>query len=223
MIIKEIFGNKKIIGLAGNKSEGKTNNLMALVKDFRKKNKITPIYVYGLNEICLNWLEKFGNIYEFSSMDQLIDKENSLIIIEEFQRLKLNDRRYRDILNEFIDFIYHNNNWVIFSSPNLREYNSVIGGKIERWILKSLSSRDLINGCQLKEEVLNYNGRFKILKNIRIDKNKILVINKDYEKVLKFEYIEDVDDKKENIDIFSSKDIKKLSEKLSSKMSKRSI
>lgn len=213
MIIKEIFENKKIIGLAGNKSEGKTNNLMALVKDFRKKNKVTPIYVYGLNETCLNWLEKFGNVYEFSNMNQLIDKENALIIIEEFQRLKLNDRRHRDVLNEFIDFIYHNNNWVIFSSPNLREFNSVIGSKIERWVLKSLSARDLINGCHLKEEVLNYNGRFKVLKNIRIDKNKILVINDDYEKVFELEYIEEIDEKKENIDIFSLKDIQKLSNK----------
>ena len=221
MVIKEVFGDKKVVGLAGNKSEGKTNNLMALIKNFRKYNKITPIYVYGLNENCLNWVNKLGNVYEFSTLRQLIDKNNSLIIIEEFQKLKLNDRKQRDILNEFIDFIYHNNNWVIFCSPNLREFNSIIGSKIERWCLKSLNLKDLINGSQLKEEILNYNGRFKILKDIRIDKNKILVINEDYEKVFEIEYIREVDDKKRNIDIFDLKNVRKLSENLSGKLSEK--
>lgn len=221
MIIKELFGDKRVVGLAGNKSEGKTNNLMALIKDFRKENKTTPIYVYGLDETCLKWLEQFGNVFEFSNLSQLINKKNCLFIVDEFQKLHLNERRRPEILDEFIDFIYRKNNWVIFSSPNLREFNSMICSKIERWVLKSLNISDLINGSKLKEEVLNYKGRFKVLKSIQIEKNKMLVINEDYEKVFEIEYIEEIDVKKNNINIFELEDIKKLSEKKTKKLSER--
>ena len=205
MIIKEIFGDKRIVGLAGNKSEGKTNNLMALIEDFRKENKETPVYVYGMDEICLEWLSQFAEIYEISELSQLSDKKNCMIVMDEFQRLHLNDRHYKELLDEFIDFIYRNNNWVIFSSPNLREFNSVIGSKIERWVLKSLDLQSLVNGSQLKMAVMEYNGRFKVLKNIRIEKNRLLVINSEHEKVISVRYIVEVDVKRHNIDIFGIK------------------
>lgn len=211
--LKEIFGDKRVVGLAGNKSEGKTNNLMALIEDFRKENNDTPILVYGMDEICLKWLEQFREVYEISELSQLSDKKNCLILIDEFQKLKLNDRRYKETLDDIIDFIYHNNNWVIFSSPNLREFNSVIGSKIERWVLKSLDLKSLVNGSQLKATVMNYGGRYKILNNIRIGKEKLLVINEDYEKIITVKYISQVDAKQENVNIFDRKLSRKLSKK----------
>ena len=200
--LREIFGDKKVVGLAGEKSSGKTNNLMALVEEFRKGNKETPIFVYGLNEKTLKWVTELGNVFEISSLKQLRDKENCLIILEEFQKLNLNDRRYKDVLNEFIDFIYHNNNWVLFSSPSLREFNSVIGSKIERWVLKSLRVKDLINGSQLKDVVVDYKGRFKVLGDIRLKKNQMLSINEECENIIEVDYITKIDGKKLNINIF---------------------
>ena len=202
MKIKEIFGNKRIVGLAGDKDTGKTNNLMALIKGFRTKNKTTKIYVFGLNECALKWLTALPNIFEISSLSQLSDKENSLIIIDEFQKLRLNDKRHKDLLNDFIDFIYHKNNWVILSSPNIREFNSIIGSKIERWVLKSLRLNDLVNGSQLKMAVLNYNGRFKCIKDIKVRKNQLLVLNDDFEKVINVNYIKEADNKIELKSIF---------------------
>lgn len=202
MKIKEIFDDKRIVGLAGEKSSGKTNNLVALIKEFREKNKETEIYIYGVDEVTLKYLINLKNVFEVSSLDQLTDKKDCLIIIDEMQRLKLNDRRYKDILDKFIDFIYHSNNWVIFSSPNLREFNSIIGSKIEKWALKSLRMNDLVNGSHLKEVVLAYNGRYKIIDDIRIDKDKMLIINNDYEKLITLPYIKEVDSKIHNKSIF---------------------
>ncbi|MEK6883364.1 MAG: AAA family ATPase, partial [Nanoarchaeota archaeon] len=127
MLLKEIFGDNRICALAGDKSTGKTNNLMALLKNFRNHNKQTKIYVFGIDEVTLKWLRRFNDVYEISTLEQLSDKKDSLIIIDEFQKLQLNDRRYKELLNKFVDFIYHNNNWAILSCPNLREYNSIIG------------------------------------------------------------------------------------------------
>lgn len=208
--MKEIFGDNRIVGLAGFKNSGKTNNLMCALRMFRETNKVTPIYVYGLDRHTLDWVMSLGNVFEISSLNQLSNKSNVLCVIDEFQRLKLNDRRNKDVLDEFIDFIYHNNNWVIFTSPNLREFNSIIGGKIEGWCIKSLKVDSLINGSQLKEIAKSYSGRFKSLGRINLGKNEMLVINDEYEKVLTFDYIKSIDKKKENVDIFASS---KLSEK----------
>lgn len=200
--LKTLFGDYRVVGLAGEKSSGKTNNLISLIEDFRINNKETKIYLYGLDEICLKYLNKFDNIFEVSSLEQLSDKKNCLIIVDEFQKLHIGDRRYKDLLDKFIDFVYHSNNWVIFSSPNLREFNSVIGSKIERWAIKSLRIRDLVNGSHLKEAVLGYNGRYKVFDAISIDKGKLLIINDDFEKVLEIGYIKEIDFKIKNKDIF---------------------
>lgn len=213
--MKDIFGENKIIGLSGSKNSGKTNNLMCALRQFRENNKTTSIYVYGLDNHTLEWVKKLGNVFEISSLEQLSNKSNSLFVLDEFQRLKLNDRRYKEVLDDFIDFIYHKNNWVLFTSPNLREFNSIIGSKIEGWCIKSLRIDSLINGSQLKQVALSYNGRFKSLGRIITGKNEILVINEEYEKVLTFDYIESIDKKKENVDIFADS---KRSEKRSEKM-----
>lgn len=217
MIIKEIFGESRVVGLAGEKNSGKTNNLMAMIKDFRETNKVTPIVVYGLNEGVLKWLNSnFKNIIEVSSINQMSKKTGCLIIIDEFQLLHINDRRYKDQLDKLIDFIYHNNNWIIFSSPNLREFNSVIGSKIERWCLKTMRCADLINGSHLKDKVMAYSGRFKSINDIIIDKDKILVMDDDSEKVVTVNYIKEIDNKLANKSIFEiveEKDMKMSKEK----------
>ena len=217
MKFKKIFGDKRIVGLAGDKSTGKTNNLMALIKDFREHNKTTNIYVFGLNEITLTWLNKLGNVYEVSSLTQLSNKKDSLIVLDEFQLLKINDKRNKDRLDQFVDFIYHNNNWLVLTTPSLREFNSIIGSKIERWLLKSLNINSLVNGSQIKSAVENYKGCHKSLDYLDIPHKKILIINEEYEQSVEVEHIKEIDNKLKNINIF---DISKKSEKKSNSESK---
>lgn len=200
--LKYLFNEARVVGLAGDKDSGKTNNLMDLLRDFRKWNKETPIYVYGLNDITFNWVKKLGKVFEISSLEQFSNKKDSLIIVDEFQKLRLNDRRYKELLDDFIDFICHNNNWIIFSSPNVREFNSIIGSKIECWALKSMRSSSLVNGSQLKDAVLSYSGRYKSLNNLDIPKNKILIFNNDFEKEIELNYIKEIDNKVKNKNIF---------------------
>jgi len=203
--LKEMFGKYRIVAISGEKDEGKTNNLMALLKEFRENNTETEIYVYGLNELTLNWIKRFKNVFEISSIKQLSNKKDCLIIIDEFQKLKLNNKRKKELLDDFVDFIYHNNNWLILTTPSPREFNSVIGSKIEGWCLKSLKLANLVNGSHLKDVVMSYNGRFKSIDDINIEKGSLLIINNDYEKILELEYIEEIDNKKKNVNIFNIK------------------
>jgi len=205
MKIADIFNESRIIGYAGNRNCGKTNNLVSLIVNFRNYNTKTPIYVFGFDKTTYDYLKKFGNIFAISSLDQLIGKKNSLFILDEMQKLHLSDKRYRELISDFVSFIYHpeNNNKLILCSPDLREFNSVIGSKIETWVVKSIRFSDLVNGSPLKNAVRNYQGVYKQLNDIVIPPDKLLVLNKEREIVIKVDYIIEVDTKKQIKDIFS--------------------
>src|SRR3990167_864244 len=125
--LKLIFGDKRIVGLAGNQSSGKTNNLVSLIVDLRKFKKEVPVYVYCMPEKSMNFLKGMG-VKEISSLNHLIGKKDSIIILDQYERLHLNAKWNRPKLMETVDFIYHKNNYLILSSPNIREFNSIIGG-----------------------------------------------------------------------------------------------
>ena len=227
MMLKDIFGDCRIIGLAGLKNTGKTNNLVYLIKDFRDKDKKVPIYAYGMPNQVMAFLKRMG-VKEISELKHLVKKKDCILILDEFQRLHLNDRRFKDDLDEFVDFIYHNNVYVILSSPNIREFNTIIGGIIERWLLKSINKDNCVNGSQLKKVVLNYKGRYKSLGMIEIPVNKLLLINENEEKLFNCPYVKEADNKLYNPNIFEKcqkvncqgivkQNVRKLSRKLSKK------
>lgn len=201
MQLKKIFKDCRIVGLAGEKNSGKTNNLIYLIKEFRAKNKEVPIYAYGMPDMVMKFLKKL-NVKEISSLKHLVKKKDCIIIVDEFQKLKLNDRRFKYQLNEFVDFIYHNNVYAIFSTPNIREFNSVIGTVIERWLLKSIDVDDCINGSQLKSVVDGYNGRYKCLGSIEVPADEMLLINDEEEIIIKSEYVKEADNKLDNKKLF---------------------
>lgn len=195
-ILKSVFGDSRILGLAGNKSSGKTNNLFFLVKDLRAKKPELPVYAYGLPKELKPLMAEW-DIKQISSIRQLINKKDCVLIIDEMQRLKLNDRRYKDQLAEFINFVYHRNVYVILSSPDIRQFNSVIGGFIERWLLKSVFIDQCINGSQLKGVVESYQGKYKLLGQIDVPMNELLIINDDEELIISCDYVPEADTKKE--------------------------
>ena len=193
MMLKKIFGDCRIVALAGEKNSGKTNNLIAMLKDYKK----APIYAYGLPKEAIDYL----GAKEISSLRQLVHKRDCVIVLDEFQKLRLNDRRYKDELNDFVDFVYHNNVYVILCSPNIREFNTIIGSVIEKWLLKNVALDMCVNGSQLKKVINGYKGRYKVLNAIDIPKNELLVINNEEEIVLKLPYIKEIDNKKDNKEI----------------------
>ena len=207
-IFQHMFGKYHIVGFAGSKNEGKTNNLIAAMIDFRKTNKETKIYYYGFDKEVSEWISlNISDAEELSSLAQYNskDKKKSLFIIDEFQRLQLNDRRYRDLVSDFVNLVYHQNNWLILSSPDLKEFNTIIGSKIERWVLKSLRTDELVRGSQLKMAALSYKGAggFGGL-GLQVGKNEAIIINEDKELVLRFDYIEEADNKRELNNIFGN-------------------
>lgn len=208
MKLKDIFGKKRILGLAGEKSTGKTNNLVYLFREFRAENT-SPIYAYGMPREVMKYLRTIG-VKEISSLKQLVKKRDCFLIIDEFQKLKLNDRRYKEALDEFIDFVYHNNIYVVLSSPNIREFNSIIGGVIEKWLLKTVRKDLCVNGSQLKKVIEDYKGSLKSLGCIETSLSQILIINDEEEIIIECKYVKEADNKKDNVDLFEKNRIKKV-------------
>lgn len=200
-LLHNIFHDCRIVGLAGEKSSGKTNNLVFLIKDYREHNKDVPIYFYGIPESVKPYLFNLG-CKEISSVDHLVGKKDCILIIDEMQKLHMNDRRNTDNVAAFIDFVYHNNVYVIFSSPNIREFNSVIGGFIEKWLLKTVLLSHCVNGSQLKRAIENYKGSKKEMVNIVMSKSEILVINEHEEVLINCEYVQEADNKLDNKELF---------------------
>ena len=199
--LKTVFGDKRIIALAGEKDSGKTNNLLYLIKEFREDGNKTPIFSFGLPEQVQEYANTLG-VKEISSLSQLIKKRDCIIILDEFQKLKLNDRRFKDQLDEVIDFVYHHNVYLILSSPNIREFNSIIGSIIEGWLLKDVKLSSCVNGSQLKEVVDNYKGKCKCLGAISVEKSEILVANDKEEVVVICDYVIEADSKKNRKELF---------------------
>ena len=166
-----------------------------MIKELRKENKDLMIYAYGMPEGLTPLLIEL-DVLEISSLSQMVKKKGCLLIIEEMQRLKLNAKQYRDSLNEFVDFVYHNNIFCLLSSPNIREFNSIIGSAIEKWLLKSINIKDCIRGSHLKEVVEDYKGKYKVLGNIELPLSDILMINDEKEIIFHCEYIPEADTKK---------------------------
>jgi len=200
-LIKQAFGDKRIIALAGIKNSGKTNNLVSMARDLRVNGNKTPIYAYGMPFGVMQYLKGLG-VKEISTLRHLINKTDCILILDEYQKLKLNDRRYKDTLAEFVDFIYHNNVYCILSSPNIREFNTVIGSVIERWLLKSVNINQCINGSQLKKAIESYKGRYKSMGDIVISKGKLLVLDDTEDIVLNCPYVMEGDNKKEQVSLF---------------------
>lgn len=201
MKLKEIFGDKRIVALVGEKNTGKTNNLVYLIKEYRETRKDVPIYIYGFPADVVHYLVKY-NVREISSLKHLIQKRDCVIIIDEMERLNLSDRRYKEQLDKFVDFIYHSNAYVILCSPNIREFNSVIGGVIERYLLKTVRLDSCVNGSQLKQVIDDYKGKYKSLDAIEVPKNEMLLINNDQEIIIECGYVKEADTKEMNKNLF---------------------
>lgn len=220
MSLKQIFSQGRIIGLAGNRNSGKSNNLIYLIQQFREINKKTNIFVYGFKPEVVQYLNKY-NVKEIVSLKQLLNKRDCILIIDEMQQLKLNDRRYTDIKNQFSDFVYHNNVYTILSSPSIREFNSVICSIIEGWLLKSIDIDQCVNGSQLKKVIDEYKGQYKLLGCINTPKNKMLLINENENIEFSCDYIEKIDTKKEHIDLFECDVKPKKSQRIVNKKDKK--
>ena len=213
--IIKLFEHYRVFGCVGVTNSGKTNNLVFLVSELKKFNPDLSIVVYGFNKEVTDYLVGLG-CRNVDSLKQLSLVRDSVIFVDEFQKLKISDRRYKSLSDEFFDFIYHNNNWVILSSPNLSEFNKMVCRRVKVWFVKNLSIDDLVNGSSLKSALNDYMGVYKSLGRFNISKSSFLVLCDEQNFLFDCDYVKMVDSKKDNRFIF-------VGEKVDMKKSKKNV
>jgi len=187
--IKEILNKPSIIGIIANINEGKSNLLYNIVDNIRDKSKV---YTFGLR--C-----EIKGTYIFNSIEELENINNSVIIIDEFRTLFDLDNRHKvRQIEEILRYIHHNNNiLIIVGLPE--NYKKFIGAKINTFIYKKCSFGDFIRGSNAKKIIDNFKDttNLKGTTQLNLNKDEALIYNNFY-KVVKINYLEKYDTKKNN-------------------------
>ena len=207
-IIKDIFDKPKIIGIIGNVNEAKSNLLYFIINKLREKHNFN-IYTFGLR----NDIKGASKIF---SVQELEDINNSIIILDEFETIiDVNNRKSKRIVESTLRLINHNNNILVLSGV-CENYKKFISSKLDVIIYKKITFDDLINGCRVKNVIMNYSGYERGSSLLNLKKNEALIFNGNYTKI-NVDYMKKYDTKKDNESIL--KPMKKRSPKRSIKRS----
>lgn len=194
--ITDLFDHPKIIGLAANPNEGKSNLLYWTIQELRQDYKF-KLYSYGLR---VNLGEQ--KIY---SIEELECIENGVIFIDEFASLlRLDNRKLWTSVEKTLRLIYHNNNIIVLSGLP-ENFHKFISAKLDVFMFKRCNLADFVNNSRIKNVATQYSGTelgFAVL-NIKID--ELLVFDGSHYHKLEIPYLRSKDTKKGNEPIFTTK------------------
>lgn len=134
------------VAVLGDRNSGKTNLSFYLMNKYKgKKQK----YLFGYPKDIDGYkhLSDWGDIYKVT---------DSIIFIDEIQRyIKIYDKRANSQLLEFISFLAHQNNTLIFTTQLSQFITKGVEASIQTWCIKELDVGSLKNGCKVKRILRN--------------------------------------------------------------------
>ena len=197
--IKELFNKPKIIGIAANINQGKSNLIYYLIKTLQEENKFN-LYVYGLKN-------NVDGAIKINSVAELENIKNSVIIIDEmFSLFDLDQTRIKAQLEKSFRLINHNNNILILCGVG-ENYKKFLSSKLEVVIFKKINFYDLINGSRVKNIALNYKGPEMGSTLLNLNVNEALVFDGQHYFKIEIPYFKEMDTKLKNINIFQKHNI----------------
>jgi len=196
MNLIKLFDKPGIIAVVGNVNEAKSNLLYHLITELNKIGEYT-LYTYGLR----NDLKNSIKIY---SVEELEEIKNSIIILDEVINLwDLENRKAKRGIEKTIRLIFHNNNILILCGVP-ENFKKFISGKINIFFFKKVTLADLINGCKVKNIVMNYRGNELGSGVLNLDKDETLLFDGKHYYKLKVPYYKEYDTKLNNKQIIKN-------------------
>lgn len=202
-----IFKSNSVLGLAGSRSSAKTSLALTKLLELKHKYPKIKIAVFGLNEELIPYLTSKGIIILHSKMDILdLRMRDTIIFIDEMALFFSTSTRNKELdkLMRFFDRIEHQNCKLICGTAREGYFNKFMCSRINSFMVKQIEYDSLTNGTWLKERV-------KAIKSssdyrLEIDKSEYYLIGVDtITSKNTFNYVKDIDTKKDNCDLFYEK------------------
>ena len=188
--LNNLFNKPRIIGLVGNANEAKSNLIYWLLDKLNKKYKF-KLYVYGLR--C-----DFPNTIKVSSVDEIEQVEDSIIIIDEMISLfDLDNRKVKATVENTLRLIYHNNNSLLLCGLG-ENFKKFLSAKLDAVIFKKVTLADLINGSAMKNIIMAYKGLERGSSILNLGKGEALFYDGNHYEKMDIPYLKKYDTKRGN-------------------------
>ena len=189
MNVIKLLDKPKIIGMCGDVNCGKSMLLYNIIEDLA--NYEYTLYTYGLRlEI-----PEATQVYSVRELESIQD---SIVIVDELSSLfDLDNRKIKKQIENTLRLINHNNNILILCGVP-ENFKKFISGKIDIMIYKKTTLADLINGCRVKNILMNYKGIERGTEILNLDIDRALVYDGNHYSMFKVKYYEKYDSKRDN-------------------------
>lgn len=205
-MIEKLFRKSRTIGVVGNVGVGKTHLALVEIIKLKKKYPNIKVYVYGVEKSLKPILKRY-NIEFLHNKEDLLDLKikNSVLFIDEFCDLfsvRTQDKQL-DRIKRFFNRIDHLNDYLMISSAQSGCWNKFMESLIRNYIVKEIDFQSLVNGTTLKRKVMGIESNSDY--RLELPNNEYFIISDDLTERDSFEYIRELDSKKENVDLFAEK------------------
>ena len=182
--------------LMSRSDEGKTHTLCGLITEYKKQFN-GNVTTFGFRDELIDLL----NVKSFSSLIELEEIRNSIIIVDEVGSLfDLENRTKRHLIESTLRLVNHRGNKILLSGlPS--DFKKFLCAKAKVFIFKTLMISDLINGSLAKEILLQYRGPGLGTYTLLFDKGTMLCYDGTFWKE-NCSYNEKYDTKKNNENLF---------------------
>jgi len=182
--------------LMSRSDEGKTHTLCTIIEEYKKQFN-GNVTTFGFRDELLNLL----NVNSFSSLIELEEIRNSIIIVDEVGSLfDLENRTKRRQIENTLRLVNHRNNKILLSGlPS--DFKRFLCAKSRVFLFKSLVVSEMINGSFAKEILIQYRGPELGTHALLLEKDTLLCYDGHFWKE-RVQYNEAYDTKKENGNLF---------------------
>lgn len=206
MKIERILKEHSVVGIAGNRSTGKTSLALYQLLGLKKRYPSLSVAVMGTEPSLDEPLKKNGIKILRSSMDILdLRLKNTVIYVAEFALFfdSRNKNKQLEKLMRFFDRIEHNNCKLVIDTAREGYFNKFFCSRVTAFLVKQIEYDSLVNGTWLKERVKAITSISDYRMEAKVNEYYLVTNSGEPTTMHTFEYLALVDSKKENIDLFS--------------------
>ena len=182
--------------LMSRSDEGKTHTLCTLITEYKKQFN-GNVTTFGFRDELIDLL----NVKSFSSLIELEEIRNSIIIVDEVGSLfDLENRTKRHLIESTLRLVNHRGNKILLSGlPS--DFKKFLCAKAKVFLFKTLMISDLVNGSLGKEILMQYRGPGLGTYTLLFDKGTMLCYDGTFWRE-NVSYNEKFDTKKNNENLF---------------------